>query len=94
MSMEKQSTKPHDAFDIKKNGMQGTINFLSHCPIDRNKWAKHVRKQIEQKVDDFDEIPDDKVIAEATIEQVSYTNIETGECDIRWEARYEIVVKL
>lgn len=91
MEMKEQTRNTYVEQEIKKNGRSGTFTPIIDIPINTAEWFKHIRKQIESKID-IEKYEDDDILAEATISQVSYTNVETGECDVRWEVRYEIVV--
>ena len=92
MQMEEQTRNTYERVEIRKSGRSGTFSPLIDIPINTTKCFEHIRKQIESKID-IEKYEDDDILAEATVSQVSYTDIETGECDVRWEARYEILVE-
>jgi hypothetical protein len=85
--MEKMSQNTIRMFNIQAEHGSKNRNFdpLETQPIDIDAWSEHVLDKIEHDKESGE------VVATATICEVSYYNDETGETDIRYEARYEKV---
>lgn len=90
--MEEQTRNTIEEYEIKVVGRSGSFDPLRTIPINRQEWFHHVRERLEEEIE-TDELDDDTVLATATIDEVSYTDPDTGECDVRYEARYEVEVE-
>lgn len=90
--MKEINRKNHRKGELLKNGnWDGDFDPLSNIPIETTSWYKSIIESIKSNYD-LENINENETIAKTSIDRVSYVNSETNECDIRWEARYEVTV--
>lgn len=86
------SRENYEEMELKLNGNRtGEFDPLGIVPFKTQKLYDHYLELVKKRID-TENIDENETVAIATIDKVSYDNAETGEVDIRWEARYEIVV--